>query len=286
MEQHQQHPRAAHRRRPRVLCLHSWRTSAAIFREQLARAKLLPELEARCDLTFVDAPHAARGRAPRDVREAFPARDYYEWFTTEGAEEDVENFTLTYEGLDASEAFLARAIAERGPLDGLLGFSQGAVMAAAMVALQRAASGGGGSGGGGGGGGGANEALARAPPIKFAAFFGAAFSRHPRHAAAFAQGPFAVPTLHVIGHKDFVKPHSIELVRQFVAPIVVFHPRGHVIPRLEGPHLAVLRAFFGAVGGGGGGGGSIVGGVGGGSGLREEEEGRGDERHAGARSKL
>ena len=34
---------------------------------------------------FVDAPHAARGAAPRDVREAFPGRDYYEWFTTEGA---------------------------------------------------------------------------------------------------------------------------------------------------------------------------------------------------------
>jgi hypothetical protein len=35
---------------------------------------------------FVDAPHPARGRAPPDVREAFPRRDYFEWFTTEGAE--------------------------------------------------------------------------------------------------------------------------------------------------------------------------------------------------------
>jgi hypothetical protein len=36
-------------------------------------------------------------------------------------------------------------------------------------------------------------------------------------------------------------------VRKFANPIVIFHPRGHVIPRLEGPQLAVLSAFFSAM---------------------------------------
>lgn len=55
-------------------------------------------------------------------------------------------------------------------------------------------------------------------------------------------------------------------VRQFANPIVIFHPRGHVIPNLQGAPLAVLRAFLSSVAqqpaggaGAGGGGGSRVG---------------------------
>lgn len=215
------------KKRLRVLCLHSWRTSGSIFKEQFERAKLGPALDDLVEMVFVDAPNKATGRAPRDVLAGFPGRDYYEWFTVEGAEENIEEFQLAHFGLDASEAYVERVIREQGPFDGLMGFSQGAVVAATMAAMQRV-----------------GMTLRGAPPLRFVCVFGAAHSRHPRHLEAFQQGRVEIPTCHIIGHKDFIKEHSVNLVRQFDSPIVICHPRGHVIPNLQGPQLAVLRAFL------------------------------------------
>ena len=53
-----------------------------------------------------------------------------------------------------------------------------------------------------------------------------------------------VPSCHVVGHQDWVKQHAIDLARQFQNPIVIMHPKGHVIPRLQDPHLASLKAFL------------------------------------------
>lgn len=200
----------------------------------------MPAIQDLVDLVFIDAPNPALGRAPWDVRENFTG-PYHEWFTTEGADDNLEGFRLTYEGLEASEAFVERVIREQGPFDGLMGFSQGAVMAAVMAAMQRA-----------------GMALAGVPPLRFICVFGAAYSEHPRHQEAFLKGPVDIPTCHVIGHKDFVRKHSVMLVRQFKKPIIIFHERGHVIPNLKGTQLAVLRAFFASMlqqeeGAGGGG---------------------------------
>lgn len=85
-----------------------------------------------------------------------------------GAQENLSEFRLTYHGLEASEAYLEQVVAEQGPFDGLIGFSQGAIMAAALAAMQRT-----------------GAALRGAPPLKFVILFGAAFSEHPRHQEAF-----------------------------------------------------------------------------------------------------
>lgn len=44
-----------------------------------------------------------------------------------------------------------------------------------------------------------------------------------------------------------VKEHAIALARSFEAPVVVMHPRGHIVPPLAREHLAVLRAFLTAM---------------------------------------
>jgi hypothetical protein len=41
-----------------------------------------------------------------------------------------------------------------------------------------------------------------------------------------------------------VKEHAIRLAGAFEAPIVIMHSRGHIVPRLNNPHLAMLRAFL------------------------------------------
>lgn len=62
-------------KKPRVLCLHGYRTSGEIMSTQLKKwpAQILDRL----DLVFPDAPHPAEGRS--EVESIFPP-PYYEWF--------------------------------------------------------------------------------------------------------------------------------------------------------------------------------------------------------------
>ena len=53
-----------------------------------------------------------------------------------------------------------------------------------------------------------------------------------------------VPAVHVIGDKDPVKLMTNHLIEAFNSPLVISHPRGHVVPGLQGDDLARLRAFL------------------------------------------
>eukprot|EP00877_Chromochloris_zofingiensis_P004961 jgi/Chrzof1/14466/Cz09g03290.t1 len=211
-------------RKLRILALHSFRTSAETFKEQFRRAKLDTSISDLVELEFIDAPHPATGDVPEDVKGKF-GPPHYEWFSTERVKGGNE-YIFTYNGLDASEAYVTHYMLTHGPFDGLLGFSQGGVMAATLAAQQVA-----------------GMALQTVPKLKFVVCIGSAMTAHPRHLEAMT-GRVQLPSCHIIGHKDYIKEYSIELVRQFQAPIVIMHGRGHVVPNLEGMHLEVLRAFF------------------------------------------
>ncbi|GLC77094.1 hypothetical protein PLESTF_001883600, partial [Pleodorina starrii] len=214
--------------RLRVLCVHSFRTSGAIFQQQLQRAGLLDALSDLVEFTFIDAPHPASGPIPRDVKPYF-AGPYYEWFTAEAVGDRVE---FDEEKMQASERYLTALLAEQGPFDGLVGFSQGSVMSAALVALQRS---------------GLRPQLAALRPLRFCILFAGLKSRHPDHVAAFEalSGKVPCPSLHVYGDKDALKnPHCVELADSFGNATVLLHQRGHVIPALQEPQLAVVRAFL------------------------------------------
>ncbi|KAJ1810171.1 Ovarian cancer-associated protein 2, partial [Coemansia sp. RSA 2598] len=106
-------------------------------------------------------------------------------------------------------------IKEEGPFDGIMGFSQGAGMAAIVAALAE-------SGGGGW------------RPFRFAMFF-AGF--YPEQMAAFGdtvgKSRLGVPSLHVVGECDAVVPRSrgVELAtRAFEDPEIRSHPGGHFVP--------------------------------------------------------
>ena len=65
----------------RVLCLHGWRTSGAILREQMTElaAALTEAAAGELELHYPDAPHKAAG-PPQDAVAAFwPGQPYYEW---------------------------------------------------------------------------------------------------------------------------------------------------------------------------------------------------------------
>ncbi|NXT16996.1 OVCA2 Esterase, partial [Prunella fulvescens] len=125
-------------------------------------------------------------------------------------------------GLEESLSAVAAALAEHGPFDGLLGFSQGAALAAMVCALR-----------------------ARGDPrfpVAFAVLVAAFASRAPAH-GHFYREPIALPSLHVVGDTDAViaAPLSRELAQCFVEPVVLTHPGGHFIPAAAAQKKAYLE---------------------------------------------
>ncbi|WRX08929.1 Serine hydrolase FSH - like 1 [Theobroma cacao] len=112
-------------RKPRILCLHGFRTSAEILKKLVLRwpATVLEKL----DLVFLDGPYPAQGKS---AVEGFFDPPYYEWFQ---ANQDYTEYTNFEECL----AFIEDYIIKNGPFDGLMGFSQGAVLSAALPGMQR-----------------------------------------------------------------------------------------------------------------------------------------------------
>ncbi|KAL4854860.1 NADPH-dependent aldo-keto reductase [Chlorella vulgaris] len=205
----------------KILATHSFRTSAAIFKEQLQRSGLDKALDDLIELTFIDAPNAASGPIPDDVSPFF-AGPYYEWWNAQRDEQGK----WTYEGWQRAVAAIEEALRQHGPFDGLMGFSQGGAMASLAVGMQRS-----------------GFALKDAPPLRFCICFAGIKVRDPSLECFYA-AMRPVPSLHIIGDKDPVKRLTNQLIDSFNHPLVINHTRGHVIPALQPPDLQRVRAFL------------------------------------------
>ena len=94
----------------RILCLHGWRTSGAILRDQMLEMSQALEqgIGPALDLHFLDAPHAASGPAQDVVEANWPGVSYFEWWNK--AEDG------TYAGADETLAYLRAYLLRRGAL--------------------------------------------------------------------------------------------------------------------------------------------------------------------------
>ncbi|GAV67911.1 FSH1 domain-containing protein [Cephalotus follicularis] len=207
-------------KKPRILCLHGFRTSAEILKKLVLR---WPETVLdKLDLNFLDAPYPARGKS--DVEGIFDP-PYHEWFQ---ANEDFTKYTNFEECL----AYIEDYMIENGPFDGFLGFSQGAILCAALPGMQLHGVG-----------------LTKLPKIKFlilvsgAKFGGSKFGLPKLAANAFAS-PIDCPSLHFIGETDFLKEEGIALLGSFVEPVVIHHPRGHTVPKLDEKSMETMLEFI------------------------------------------
>jgi len=188
----------------RLLALHGYRQSERRFRQRTGA--LRKALRGRAELVAVSAPHLVPG--DEDDGGDDPPRGW--WFSGPGTFEAGEAAAAPA-GLDESLSAVAAALEERGPFDGLLGFSQGAALAAMVCSLR-----------------------ARGDPrfpVAFAILVAGFASCAPAH-GHFYREPIALPTLHVVGDADAVipAPLSRELARHFVEPVVLAHPGGHFVP--------------------------------------------------------
>ncbi|BAT99474.1 Rhodanese-like domain-containing protein [Vigna angularis] len=206
-------------RKPRILCLHGFRTSGEILKQLVLR---WPEpVIQNLDLVFLDGQFPSQGRS--DVEGIFDP-PYYEWFQ---ANEDFSEYRNFEECLAYIEDFMLK----NGPFDGVLGFSQGAILAAALPGMQSQ-----------------GVALGKVEKIKFlivisGAMFGGNKFGMPKLASNAFSKPIDCLSLHFIGEKDFMKEESVALLEAFQNPVVIHHPKGHTVPKLDDKSLEIMVNF-------------------------------------------
>ncbi|XP_019256982.1 PREDICTED: esterase AGAP003155-like isoform X2 [Nicotiana attenuata] len=208
------------KKKPRILCLHGFRGSAEILKKLVLR---WPEsVVDKLDLVFLDAPFPAQGKS---ALEGFFDPPYFEWFQSNKDFTEYYNFE---ECLEYIEDFMSK----HGPFDGVLGFSQGAVLGAAIPGMQRE-----------------RVALTKVQEIKFViiisgAKFGGPSFGVPQLAANVFSSPINCPSLHFLGETDLQKKDGEILLESFVDPQVIHHSKGHTIPRLDDSSLEIMLGFI------------------------------------------
>ncbi|KAD6119552.1 hypothetical protein E3N88_10823 [Mikania micrantha] len=203
------------KRKPRILCLHGFRTSGKILETQL---KKWPEsvLE-MIDFVFPDAPFPCTGKS--EVEGIFDP-PYYEWFQFNKEFTEYENFNECLENIE-------NCMIKHAPIDGLLGFSQGAILSAALPGLQAK-----------------GIALTRVPKIEFIIIISGAKLKNESLAEKAYSLPIQCPSLHFLGDNDFLKQYGTELLKSVENPVVIHHPKGHTIPRLDDQGLVTMLKFI------------------------------------------
>eukprot|EP00906_Rhabdomonas_costata_P006931 RCo010027 len=111
--------------RPRVLCLHGFGTNARFMR--LQTKFINPEFNAWFELVFMDAPHPYRLPPNQDVVLMGVEGPYFQWWDLHG-----DSSSGLAEAIDA----VCAALRANAPVHGLMGFSQGALLAMSVCLLQ------------------------------------------------------------------------------------------------------------------------------------------------------
>ncbi|XP_009626524.1 uncharacterized protein LOC107819360 isoform X1 [Nicotiana tabacum] len=211
-------------KKPRVLCLHGHGASAEILKKEMELGWPQTVLE-KLDLVFLNGPFLLQDKV--DSHGIFHP-PYFEWFQNDKDYKEFYNFDECVEYVEAN-------MEKYGPFDGVLGFSQGAVLTASMPGMQRV-----------------KVALTKVPNIKFViiisgAKFGGRELGLPKLAANAFSSPIECPSLHFIGEKETKKPNEEELVKCFVNPVVIYHPEGHKVPNLDAESVETVIAFINKV---------------------------------------
>ncbi|EHA8587088.1 dihydrofolate reductase [Cocos nucifera] len=188
----------------KVLCLHGFRTSGSFLRKQISKwdSSIFQDFH----LDFPDGIFPASGKS--DVEGIHPP-PYFEWFQF--------NMDFTeYTNLEACILHLCEYMTKNGPFDGMLGFSQGATLSALLIGYQAK-----------------EKILKDHPPIKFLVSISGSKFRDPRICDIAYKDPIKVKSVHFIGDKDWLRQPSEELAAAFDSPLILRHPQGHTVPRLD-----------------------------------------------------
>ncbi|XP_017246050.1 uncharacterized protein LOC108217683 [Daucus carota subsp. sativus] len=211
-------------RKPRLLCLHGFRTSGRILETQLQK---WPQFVLdKLDLFFPDAPYPAVGKSHVDGLFDPP---YYEWLSSkkevDSNKKHMQEFVYTK--FDETIKYIEDSMIKHRPIDGLLGFSQGSVLSAALVGLQAK-----------------GLALTKVPKLKFLIIISGAKLRNEAWVDKAFSDIIRCPSLHFLGELDYLKSQGTELLESFVDPVVIHHREGHTVPSLDEKGLKLMLSFL------------------------------------------
>ncbi|KAJ9456906.1 Esterase [Diplonema papillatum] len=204
----------------KLLCLHGWRTSASIMKIQLAG--FLPS----ADIVYcpIDGTFPASGPPDSVIQQFFPGETYFEWWDNQ---DDV------YTGAEQTLGKLAAVIdAADPPFDGVLGFSQGAVLASLLSVYSCTP--------------GLDPRFFE--KFRFAVLIAGFVPRDALFKQLYHDGGIGLPSLHVWGSGDSIAPGSANLARKFDQKSIMLHIHdgSHVVPKLKPGTESYdrLRSFF------------------------------------------
>ncbi|XP_072496060.1 esterase OVCA2 isoform X1 [Notamacropus eugenii] len=207
----------------RILCLAGFRQSEHGFREKTG--SLRKALRGRAELLYLGGPHPVPEPAP----EAGPRSPEEEprgwWFSKpEAAAFSALEEPAECRGLEEALGAVGQALAKHGPVDGLLGFSQGAAMVALVCALAQAGD-------------------PRFPLPRFVILVSGFRPRGPELPLLSPQAPLRLPSLHVLGETDRLIPprESLDLAGCFAGAVTLCHPGGHFVPAAAPQRPAYLK---------------------------------------------
>jgi predicted esterase len=255
--------------------LHGYTQSGPLFRAKTRALEksLAKAFPAGCSLIYATAPHkllpaeiprwdvlqpyasamTSTERAREQAQALLDEPDAYAWWRRKG---DAEPYA--YEGLDSGFATVAEILEREGPVDGVMGFSQGAAMTAMVAAaleeerrktwgsfVEQAKKDG-------------VSGVLEYPkcflkrdgtPIQGPLKFAVAYSgfRSPNMAYGMFYDPkIKTPMLHFIGSLDTVvdEKRSLALADLCEVKRVVYHPGGHYVPASKQEFVGALIAFI------------------------------------------
>ncbi|KAK0584822.1 hypothetical protein LWI29_019255 [Acer saccharum] len=203
------------KKKMKILCLHGFRTSGSFLQKQIS--KWDPSIFSHFHLDFPDGIFPAGGKS--EIEGIFPP-PYFEWFQFD------KDFT-EYTNLEECISYLCEYITNKGPFDGLLGFSQGATLSALLLGYQAQ-----------------GKVLKEHPPMKvFVSISGSKF-RDPKICEVAYKDKIKVKSVHFIGAKDWLKLPSEELATAFENPLIINHPQGHTVPRLDEKATEQIKSWI------------------------------------------
>ncbi|TVU49729.1 hypothetical protein EJB05_01058 [Eragrostis curvula] len=229
----------------KILCLHGFRQNASNFKGRTSA--LAKKLKHIAELVFIDAPHELSfvyqpiGVQGSDTPSppSVTAKRKFAWLIAPNSScnakqdwkaADAPFDPLQYqhqtEGFEESYAYLENAISQMGSFEGILGFSQGAAMAALFCRQQQKTYG--------------------TPKFRFGVFC----SGYPAPVGDFDREPIKLPSLHCFGNgeghdRQIANGASIELAGMFAQDCcsIVEHDMGHIIPT-RSPYIDQIKNFL------------------------------------------
>ncbi|XP_064127597.1 esterase OVCA2 [Loxodonta africana] len=212
----------------RVLCLAGFRQSERGFREKTGA--LRKALRGRAELVCLSGPHpvpeaAGPGGTGLDSGPCPPEEQPRGWwFSEEAAVFSALEEPTVCRGLEEALEAVAQALNKLGPFDGLLGFSQGAALAAFVCALGQAGD-------------------PRFPLLRFTILVSGFCPRGLGLKEPIVKAPLSLPSLHVFGDTDRVIPsqESLQLASHFPGAVTLSHSGGHFIPAAAPQRQAYIK---------------------------------------------